>query len=270
MSSGPTVPTGLHFVADSPVPGLAVAERRVHNPLATVICIHGGLDRGGSFARLARRAKAFDVIAYDRRGYQGSRSLQPLSLEHHVQDLLALARRESQRGPVIYFGHSFGGVVSFGAAIEDPSPVQLVINYESPLPWILPRQNSRPQLGDDPEFEAESFFRRMVSNSAWERLSERERQSRRMDGPALFSDLALLRTGTMPFNLADLKTPTLYAHGDWVVADYYRRLSALLPAINPLIAIREIHNARHGAHLSNPDQLATLILETWEQLCKSE
>ena len=247
MSSGPALPNGLHFVADSPVPGLALAERRVANPLATVICIHGGLDRGGSFARLARRTEAFDVVAYDRRGYQGSRGLQPLSLEHHVDDLLAIARREGERGPVVYFGHSFGGVVSFAAAIQEPSSTQLVVNYESPLPWILPRELSRPQLGDDPEYEAEIFFRRMVSNAAWERLSEHERQSRRMDGPALFSDLALLRSGAVPFDMAGLKTPALYAHGDWVVADYYRRLCELLPTINQLIRTREIQNARHGA-----------------------
>jgi pimeloyl-ACP methyl ester carboxylesterase len=66
-------------------------------PEATLICVHGGLDRGGSFARLARRINAFDVVTYDRRGYQGSRDLQPLSFELHVEDLLALARRERAR-----------------------------------------------------------------------------------------------------------------------------------------------------------------------------
>ena len=101
MSSAPVTPLGLHFVANSPVPGLAVAERRVHDPEATLICVHGGLDRGGSFARLARRTEIFDVIAYDRRGYQGSRDLAPLDLTHHVDDLLALTREAALRGPVI-------------------------------------------------------------------------------------------------------------------------------------------------------------------------
>ena len=82
MSSSHAIPQGLHFVANSPVAGLAVAERRVESPLATVICIHGGLDRGGSFARLARRMELFDLVAYDRRGYQGSRDLGPLGLEY--------------------------------------------------------------------------------------------------------------------------------------------------------------------------------------------
>ena len=49
--------------------------QRLAFPEANIICVHGGLDRGGSFARLARRTEQFDLIAYDRRGYQGSRSL---------------------------------------------------------------------------------------------------------------------------------------------------------------------------------------------------
>lgn len=269
MTSGATLPRGLHTVADSPVPGLAVAERRVEGALATVICIHGGLDRGGSFARLARRTDSFNLVAYDRRGYQGSRSLGPLTLEGHIDDLLAIAERESSRGPVIYFGHSFGGVVAMGAAIASPSSVQLVIAYESPLPWVLHRESSRPSLTDDSEYEAEVFFRRMVSNSAWERLSEHERESRRLDGPALLSDLSSLRTGGAPFDLSDLKTPTLYLHGDGIIADYYRALGARLPEVNPLIKVRELTHANHGAHLSSPDQLSTVISETWESLCES-
>lgn len=256
-------------MSDSPVPGLALAERRVKNPRASVICVHGGLDRGGSFARLARRMDSFDVIAYDRRGYQGSRDLQPLSLELHIEDLLAIAKREAERGPVVFFGHSFGGVVALGAAIHDSASAQLTICYESPLPWVLSRETGRPRLGDDPEYEAEIFFRRMVSNSAWERLSDSERQSRRLDGPALFSDLALLRSGGAPFDLADLDSPVLYVHGNGIVADYYRRLCAMLPTMNPRIMTREIHGANHGAHLSSPDQLASAISQAWEQLCAS-
>lgn len=269
MSSGTILPRGLHTVADSPVSGLAVTERRVEDALATIICIHGGLDRGGSFARLARRTESFNLVTYDRRGYQGSRSLGPLTLHGHIEDLLAIAERESVRGPVIYFGHSFGGVIALGAAIASPASAQLVIAYESPLPWVLHRKSSRPVLTNDPAYEAEVFFRRMVSNGSWERLSEPERQSRLLDGPALLSDLSSLRTGDVPFDLADLKTPTLYLHGDGIIADYYRALGARLLEVNPVIKVRELAHANHGAHLSSPDRLSMVISETWESLCES-
>lgn len=269
MSSDADLPLGLRALTNSPVPGLSIAERRVENPRATIICIHGGLDRGGSFARLARRTEHFNLVAYDRRGYQGSRSAGPLTLKGHIDDLITLAGREASEGPVIYFGHSFGGVVALGAAIAAPSSAQLVVAYESPLPWILARESSRPALSNDPALEVETFFRRMVSNGAWERLSEHERESRRLDGPALLSDLSQLRHDDVPFDLADLKTPTLYVHGDGVIADYYRALDERLIDTNPVIQVRELAHANHGAHLSNPDLLARVIDETWGALCES-
>lgn len=269
MSSAPTPPLGLHFVSATPVAGLAMAERRVECPEATVICVHGGLDRGGSFARLARRSENFDLVAYDRRGYQGSRALQPLSLGLHVEDLVAIARSESERGPVILFGHSYGGVVVLGAALAEPSLAQLAIVYESPLPWILHRDSSRPPLSDDPRAEAERFFRRMVSNSAWERLSESERESRLLDGPALLNDLSSLHGDGQLFDLSQLTVPTVYVYGDGIIRDYYRALCAELAKVTPTIQCREFEDAGHGAHLSRPDQLAALIEELWSQVCAS-
>ncbi|HEY5439202.1 MAG TPA: alpha/beta hydrolase [Acidimicrobiales bacterium] len=267
MSTAPSLPHGLHFVSSTPVPGLAVAERRVTNPEATLICIHGGLDRGGSFARLARRCERFDVVTYDRRGYQGSRALQPLDLEHHVSDLLALARQERARGPVILFGHSFGGVVALAASVAELALTSLVLVYEAPLPWILRRDGSRPPLSSDPEAEAERFFRRIVSDAAWERMSELERQSRRLDGPALLSDLRTLRDGVVPFDIARLEVPTTFIYGDGLAPEFYRNLNDKLALLNPLIEGRDLVNAGHGAHLSVPDQLAQLIEERWDALC---
>ena len=268
MSFAPATPLGFHFVTDSPVAGLAVAERRVVRPAATVICVHGGLDRGGSFARLARRTNHFDLVAYDRRGYQGSRGVLPVTLDQHVDDLIAMGRREAQRGPVIFFGHSFGGVVTFAAAQRQPHIVSLVVNYESPLPWIRPRDDLRPLGSHNPALEAESFFRRMVSDNAWERLSESERESRRLDGPALVGDLAMVRQGP-PFDLAALTTPAVYAHGDGHLVSYYRALCLEIRRVNPTIQTRELVRAGHGAHLANPDQLAALLAELWEQQCAS-
>jgi pimeloyl-ACP methyl ester carboxylesterase len=267
--SSTSTPHGLHAVASSPVPGLAVAERRVERPEATIICVHGGLDRGGSFARLARRTDRFDVVTYDRRGYQGSRALAPLGLSNHIGDLVALARHEEADRPIILFGHSFGGVVAFGAAIADASLSRLVITYEAPLPWILRRSGSRKSREVDPALEAETFFRRVVSDGAWERLSEKERDSRRRDGPALIDDLDGLHGPTPPFDIAQLRTPAVYTYGDVQDRDFYRSLSNELASLNPLISSRQLLNAAHGAHLAVPDQLASLISELWDRTCAS-
>lgn len=259
----------LHFVTNSPVAGLAVAERRIEGPEATLICVHGGLDRGGSFARLARRSTRFDVIAYDRRGYQGSRALGPVGLDAHVSDLGALIEREAPTQRVILFGHSFGGVVTFGAALQHPSEVSLVVNYESPLPWVKFRPSSRPPLTSDAPFEAEQFFRRVVSTSSWERLSELERESRRLDGPALLADLSGLSAERAPYDLGALRTPASYVHGDGILAPYYRSLGRALIKLNSSIDVEEIEHAHHGAHLSSPDQLFALLSRRWDRVCTS-
>jgi pimeloyl-ACP methyl ester carboxylesterase len=269
VTSSSTKPLRLHFIDNAPVKGLAVAERRVANAQACVICVHGALDRGGSFARLVRRLETFDVVAYDRRGYQGSRDLRPVDLDHHVDDLCALVAHEVERHPVILFGHSFGGVVTFSAALRDPSHVRLVVNFESPLPWILRRQSFRSPLTDDAKSEAERFFRRMMSDKAWDRLSELQRESRRLDGPALLSDLATVQRSEAPFDLAMLRVPATYAYGDDTQADYYRALSVEIARINPFIATVEIAHAKHAAHLKNPEQLAAVIQQSWEQACAS-
>jgi pimeloyl-ACP methyl ester carboxylesterase len=186
-----------------------------------------------------------------------------------VEDLVAISDHENARNPVLYFGHSFGGTVAWAAASRRPELVKLAIAYESPLPWVLRRESSRPQLSSDPSYEAEVFFRRMVSNSAWERLSERERESRRLDGPALLSDLSVLRNGARPFELGDLQVPALYLHGDQHYLEYNRELGRLLTSANPLIRSQELANAGHGAHLSNPDQIARAIYDAWERVCTS-
>ena len=265
MSSLPFSPSSLVFSTESIVAGLAIAERRVDNPKATVICIHGGLDRGASFGRLSRRLENFDLIAYDRRGYQGSRGLTPLSLELHIEDLYKIV--EAQSGPVILFGHSFGGVIAQGLAIEHPEKVDLVVTYESPAPWVLHRELNRPALTDDARYEAEHFFTRMVSRKIWDRLSEEERESRRLDGEGLLSDLQELRYNA-PFDITELKTPSAYIHGDGIIGEYYIALCKELNKVVPTMKTIAIEKANHGAHLQNPDQLSELITSLWGQTCE--
>jgi len=266
--STPPTPHGLHFVADSPIPGLTVAERRVEHPEATIICIHGGLDRGGSFARLARRTDRFDLVTFDRRGYQGFARTGPLGLESHVSDLTALAHHEGRAER-----SSSSATVTAGRgdrrAIADESLARLVITYEAPLPWILRRDEIGVPLGDDPQLEAEKFFRRIVSDSAWERLSELERDSRRKDGPALFDDLSSLRAKDATVR------PRVTESADGVrvrrqscagLLRLPQRRTGVAQSTHPKSTVT---NAAHGAHLSIPDQLAALIGELWDETCAS-
>ncbi len=262
MTSVGSAPSGLSTRDPSPVAGLHILERRVEYPIATVICVHGGLDRGGSFARVARRFLNKDVVAYDRRGYQGSRSTGPISLQNDIDDLRTVIGAEQPATPVIVLGHSYGGVVALGAALAAPDALDRLVMFETPLPWILDRPGAHRDLGDDPALEAERFFRRVVSDGAWERLSSAEKRSRQMDGPALLNDLRTLR-GPAPFDLTRLAVPLWYGYSDGDRAPFYRELVDEMRRRGSDVHDVMLRGSGHGAHLSKPDQLAALIDSSW-------
>ena len=245
---------------------LAVWERTPEAPLATVICVHGGLDRGGSFARMARRLDHYRVIAYDRRGYQQSRRGMTLSLDHHADDLLTVARAVANDQPLLVFGHSYGGVVGARASAED-HPFSALVTYEPPRPWVVERQGNFGELHPDPAVEAESFFRRMVSDSAWERLGPDEQAGRRADGPALHNDLSTLRSTHVPLDWSKVTIPWTYSFGDADGrAEYYASVARTLSHSVARLTISPITHAGHGAHLSSPEAMVRLIEQQLESL----
>lgn len=265
MDRAPT-PTGLHYVDPSPLGTLALAEHRVAAPLATVIAIHGGLDRAASFTRLSRRLEDFNVIAYDRRGYQRSRLRGAGTLGQHVDDLQRVIDWAGPAGPVVLFGHSFGGLVAMSLVARHPHVADVVVAYESPLPWILTRPSPTPAPGENSALDAERFFRRVVSDSSWERLSPVERESRRLDGPALHADLTAMTAPLAPFELDEISVPVRYLFGDQRAAAYYRELARRLNSMSVYFSSCELAGAQHGAHLSHPDLLASEVRSAFEHL----
>ena len=215
---------------------------------------------------MARRMDHYRVIAYDRRGYQQSRNRQPLSLDGHAEDLQAIVDAVRNDRPTVVFGHSYGGVIALRST-EVGASFDALVTYEPPMPWLVPRTGSFGTLSSDPAAEAESFFRRMVSNSAWERMSDDEQQSRKSDGPALHDDLSTIRTTTAAVDWSGVTTPWTYGHGD--AADrleYYESIAAGLHRDLPTITTTKVTHAGHGAHLSNPEAMVRLIDYRLEQL----
>lgn len=265
MDSAPTS-SGLRYIEPSPLGELALAQHRVSAPRATVVAIHGGLDRAASFTRLSRRLEEFDVIAYDRRGYQRSRSLGPGNLDEHVDDLERVIDWAVATGPVVLLGHSFGGLVAMTLMARHPASAQVIVAYESPLPWIVARPTPTPAPSANGALEAERFFRRVVSDSSWERLHPLEQESRRLDGPALSADLAEMTTPLAPFDLDEITVPVRYLYGDQRSATYYHALARQLETSSPYFSARELAGAQHGAHLSHPDLLAREVRSAFEHL----
>jgi pimeloyl-ACP methyl ester carboxylesterase len=237
-----------------------------------VVFVHGSLDRGESFGRVMRRLPEVTTLAYDRRGYQGSRGAGIVGLGGHIDDLLTIAEIAHTFGGdrVVALGHSLGGDVVIGAALADPRAFDAIGAYEPPMPWLgfhRPgggRGNRRP-MSEDPAEEAEAFFSRMVSPAAWARLSEAGRASRRADGPALVADMRGIHGEGAPFDVERLEVPSVFGMGGAETRPHHRRSVRWLGSNVPGAEVYEIEGARHGAHLSHPDHFANMARRVIER-----
>jgi pimeloyl-ACP methyl ester carboxylesterase len=251
--------------------GLAVHEHlpsdgRPGDPV--IVLVHGSLDRATSFARVVRRLGDLHTVAYDRRGYQGSREAMPLptSLEGQIDDLVSVISGR----PAVVVGHSYGGTVAIGAALRrDPSnSIISLAAYEPPLPWLelWTRDGTRQRvpMGGDPDLEAERFFRRIVGDSAWDRLSPAAQAERRADGPALVAELNAIRTSDAPFDVESMSIPALFGRGGRSI-HHHREGVAWLVEHTPNAELFEIPGATHGAHLSHPDGFADFVRRAVER-----
>ncbi len=264
---------------------LHVTARPAVDGVATVVFVHGSLDRGDSFRRVMRRLPDATAVAYDRRGYQGSRGGGVVGLGGHIEDLLAVMEEARTGGgpeagssagrdrPVVAIGHSLGGDVVIGAALAEPALFDAIAAFEPPMPWLGFRRDVGagagggagagtgmpwPAMAEDPGVEVERFFSRMVGASAWAHLTEAGRESRRADGPALVADLRSFRSEVPPFDVTALEVPAVFGMGGPTSRPHHRRTVEWLGANVPNGVVYEIAGAQHGAHLSHPDHFASM------------
>ncbi len=251
-----------------------------------VVLVHGSLDRAASFARVIRRLDDLHTVAYDRRGYHRSRLAVPLNttLDGHIDDLLEVVGGR----PSVVVGHSYGGDIALGAAVRGGADAGIVsvVAYEPPMPWLgswarSPNSNAAmaamadgadgagteattPTEGavpTDPVSAAEAaerFFRRMVGDASWDRLSPSAKAERWADGPALEAELAAIRTRQAPFDVTALAVPATFGRGERS-APRHRDTVAWLSDHVPDAELVEIAGATHGAHLTHPDAFATMV-----------
>jgi pimeloyl-ACP methyl ester carboxylesterase len=252
--------------------GLAVDE---HLPpdqstgQSMIVLVHGSLDRSSSFTRVLRRLADLHVVVYDRRGYHRSRRVAPLgtSLDRHIDDLIAVIDGR----PAAVVGHSYGGDIALGAALRcNPgTSIASVGAYEPPLPWMpfwsTKGASSRTSTsGDDPAAAAARFYRRVVGREAWERLSDRAKDERRADGPALVAELDAIRIEHAPFDVGAMRLPALYGRGEQSMP-HHRQGVAWLAEHTPGSELVDFIGASHGAHLTHPDAFADFVRRVVER-----
>ena len=239
----------------TPAPSLHVRRRdgaRGRRPL--VVLLHGSMDRGAGMAKAMALLGDLDVVRYDRRGYGGSEGLgEVCGVDGHVDDLLTVV--DGRRSVVV--GHSFGGIVGLTAAARCPDVVVAVAAFEAPMPWSAWWPSGTPggtaAAAGDGAAAAEAFLRRMLGDARWEAMPGREKRLR--EGAALVAELASVRSGPPPYDVASLSIPVVAGRGT-ESPPHLRRAAEELAAAAPLGELVVIPGADHGAHLTHPGEFA--------------
>jgi pimeloyl-ACP methyl ester carboxylesterase len=242
-------------VSDADAADLAVTRVGSGDPL--VVFVHGVLGRGSAFDRVAAVLEPeCEMLWYDRRGYGGSTSGAPPGIDGHIADLLAVL---GERRAVLV-GHSFGGVTAMGAAVQAPDLVDALMLYETSMAWV-PGWDDGVMVGvlrsDDPE----DAGLRMMLGERYETMSEEERARRCRDALAFIAEERSVRTGTPPFDVADIRAPVVYGRSGSnvmpMVLDYLQRKVQHVEVVT-------VSDTGHHAHRTAPEAFAGLVRRALE------
>lgn len=230
---------------------LAVTESGAGDVL--VVFVHGVLDKGRSFSRVADfLSPACRVLWYDRRGYGASADAPgaPVDVDVHIEDLVAVLDR--RRAVVV--GHSFGGVIAAGAALRAPESVEALVLYETVMAWA-PGWDDRVMRqilwSDDPEDAA----LRLVLREKYDVMSRNDRLRLQPQARAFVLEERSTRART-PYDIAELQIPLVYGFSDnFPVVAMQQHLQAVVRDIE----LVTIPGGGHNAHCAAPEEFAGLV-----------
>jgi pimeloyl-ACP methyl ester carboxylesterase len=161
------------------------------------------------------------------------------------------------REPAVAFGHSYGGTVVLAAAAAHPELVPAALVWEPPQPWLPWWPQVDDSAGTGADERAEWFMRRLVGDRVWERLPAATRAQRRAEGVTLHAELISLSSGRA-FDADRVRTPVIVGRGG-ESSGYQRRAARQLAVELPLGELADIADAGHGAHLTHPAEVASLL-----------
>jgi pimeloyl-ACP methyl ester carboxylesterase len=220
---------------------------------ALVVFVHGVLDRGRSFDRVADLlASECRMLWYDRRGYGASAGIAaPVGVDAHVADLVAVL--DGRRAVVV--GHSFGGVTAMGAALRAPEHVAAVVLYETGMAWVPGWDDSVMTTVFD-SHDPEAAALRVMLGDRYEGMGDEEMARRRVQASAFVAEERSVRLGPPPFDVADIRAPLVYGRSDpHVMAPVADHLRGRVDAIEFVT----LPGAGHYAHRTAPEAFACLV-----------
>lgn len=231
---------------------LAVTESGAGEAL--VVFVHGVLDRGRSFSRVAELLSSeCRMLWYDRRGYGDSADAPgvPVDIDVHIEDLVSVL--EGRRAVVV--GHSFGGVIVAGAAVRAPECVEAVVLYESVMGWA-PQWDDRTMRTLLSCADPEGAGLRLMLGDRYDRLDWEVRRRLLPQARAFIQEERSTRGATPPYDPARLQAPLVYGRGSAFPVD---GMQQYLREVVPDVEFVTVPGADHNVHRTDPAAFADLI-----------
>ena len=216
-------------------------------------------------------ARRFSVHAVDRRGRGASGDTPPYAVDREYEDLRGVADvlgREAGR-PVDVVGHSFGGRVALGAALEPGRFGRLVVYEGAPPaaaePYQAPDLSDRLRTllrGRGPEAMLIAFLADVVGLTPGEIADYRRNPvwpDRVAAAPTVVRELEAEASVAAGLDrLGDVRAPVLQIVG----GESRGAFGAAAEALGARLAngrLVVIHGARHAAHHSHPDRFVAVV-----------
>jgi pimeloyl-ACP methyl ester carboxylesterase len=222
----------LHLEEHAGAPGASV-----------VVLVHGVFDSCASFEGVIEHLLPdYTVLTYDRRGWGRSADATPASsLDDHADDLLAVLG--DRRATVV--GHSYGGTVSYLAAVRAPMRVQALGLFEPSMQW-QPWWPSMDVIAAGNAHEQEHF------RAGLEGKPRRTREEREREQALLAHELTLIAQA--PCTPDQLTVPRLVGRGTLSASWRFGTTDRLRDEL--ACELIEIEDAGHTAHRMHPKGFA--------------
>ncbi len=208
-----------------------------------VVLVHGVFDSCESFEGVIDHLlPAHTVVTYDRRGWARSAAATPAaSLGDHADDLLAVLG--DRRATVV--GHSYGGTVSFLAAVRAPDRVAALGMFEPSMQW-------QPYWPSTDVIAAESAYEQEHFRAGLEGKPRRTREERDREQALLAHELTLIAEA--PCTPAQLTVPRVVGRGTLSASWRFGTTDHLRDELD--CELIEIEDAGHTAHRMQPKGFA--------------
>jgi pimeloyl-ACP methyl ester carboxylesterase len=233
----------------------------------TILIVHGGMDDGSSWQRVAGRlSDRFTVVRVVRRQYRVDLPpLTPYSMDAEVATVLAIAGSLTE--PMIIVGHSSGGVVALETLAAAPGKFAGAVLYEPPVATGPPDENddSSDRVKEalnagQPGKAMQIFVRDVVGMPASSALALRALVATvgrlRALAPRQVGDLEGL--GPRLDLYASIQTPVLLLGGDRSPAHLGEKLDVLAATL-PQAEKTVMPGRDHGANNKSPAEVADVI-----------